>query len=134
MTSGKQLRTFENGYAAEFSEDSRSIFIASPNGKFQQIDLLGKTLNNWALENKVNFKSDNFNRWFFPQSGNLVTFWHLHNFKTGKSQRFMLRHGDAVVWGGPDRLRFHGVAPVKADEHVLTGPVRINITFRQTGP
>jgi alkylated DNA repair protein (DNA oxidative demethylase) len=54
--------------------------------------------------------------------------------RTGKSQRFVLKHGDAVVWGGPDRLRFHGVAPVKADEHALTGPVRINITFRQTGP
>jgi alkylated DNA repair protein (DNA oxidative demethylase) len=54
--------------------------------------------------------------------------------RTGKSRRFLLKHGDAVVWGGPDRLRFHGVAPVKADEHALTGPVRINITFRQTGP
>jgi len=53
--------------------------------------------------------------------------------RTGKAQRFVLKHGDAVVWGGPDRLRFHGVAPVKADEHALTGPVRINITFRQAG-
>ena len=54
--------------------------------------------------------------------------------RTGKAQRFVLKHGDAVVWGGADRLRFHGVAPVKADAHALTGSVRINITFRQTGP
>lgn len=54
--------------------------------------------------------------------------------RTGKPRRFVLSHGDAVVWGGVDRLRFHGVAPIKADEHALTGATRINITFRQTGP
>lgn len=27
--------------------------------------------------------------------------------------RVALRHGDVVVWGGVDRLRFHGVLPVK---------------------
>ncbi|MDP2285383.1 MAG: DNA oxidative demethylase AlkB [Pseudohongiella sp.] len=53
--------------------------------------------------------------------------------RTDKPRRFLLKHGDAVVWGGQDRLRFHGVAPIKADSHALTGPVRINITFRQTG-
>ena len=53
--------------------------------------------------------------------------------RTGKTQRIMLRHGDAVVWGGEDRLRFHGVAPLKEGEHPLTGRARINVTFRQTG-
>jgi DNA oxidative demethylase len=53
--------------------------------------------------------------------------------RTGKTQRFALRHGDAVVWGGPDRLRFHGVAPLKPGDHPLTGEQRFNITFRQTG-
>ena len=52
--------------------------------------------------------------------------------RTGKTQRIMLRHGDAVVWGGEDRLRFHGVAPLKDGEHPLTGHARINLTFRQT--
>lgn len=53
--------------------------------------------------------------------------------RTGPTQRFVLEHGDVVVWGGEDRLRFHGVAPLKAGEHPLTGKCRINITFRQTG-
>lgn len=53
--------------------------------------------------------------------------------RTGPTQRFLLEHGDAVVWGGADRLRFHGVAPLKEGEHSLTGNCRINITFRQTG-
>jgi DNA oxidative demethylase len=53
--------------------------------------------------------------------------------RAGKTQRFVLQHGDVLVWGGPDRLRFHGVAPLKPGHHPLTGASRINITFRQTG-
>lgn len=50
----------------------------------------------------------------------------------GKTHRFVLHHGDAVVWGGADRLRYHGVAPLKPGVHPMTGACRINITFRQT--
>lgn len=53
--------------------------------------------------------------------------------RAGKTHRFVLHNGDAVVWGGEDRLRFHGVAPVREGEHPLTGASRINVTFRQTG-
>lgn len=51
----------------------------------------------------------------------------------GTTRRFVLNHGDALVWGGEDRLRFHGVAPLKPGLHPMTGACRINITFRQTG-
>lgn len=51
----------------------------------------------------------------------------------GKTHRFTLSHGDVLVWGGADRLRYHGVAALKPGLHPLTGDVRINITFRQTG-
>jgi alkylated DNA repair protein (DNA oxidative demethylase) len=44
-----------------------------------------------------------------------------------------LAHGDVVVWGGPDRLRFHGVLPIKEGLHRLTGACRINLTFRKAG-
>ena len=40
-----------------------------------------------------------------------------------------LEHGDVVVWGGPARLFFHGVSPVKSGSHPLTGNCRINLTF-----
>lgn len=53
--------------------------------------------------------------------------------RLGKPQRFILKHGDALVWGGPDRLRFHGVAALQSGHHKLTGGYRLNITFRQTG-
>lgn len=43
-----------------------------------------------------------------------------------------LVHGDVVVWGGPSRLRFHGVRTVAADHHPATGDHRINLTFRKT--
>jgi len=53
--------------------------------------------------------------------------------RTGPTRRFTVEHGDVLVWGGPDRLRFHGVAPLKPGHHPLTGELRFNITFRQTG-
>lgn len=46
-------------------------------------------------------------------------------------RRVPLGHGDVVVWGGPARLHFHGIAPLKAGEHPLTGPFRYNLTFRR---
>ena len=45
--------------------------------------------------------------------------------------RFRLIHGDVVVWGGPSRLRFHGVAPLKDGDHPLLGRRRINLTLRK---
>ena len=48
-------------------------------------------------------------------------------------ERVPLAHGDVVVWGGPDRLRFHGVLPLKDKPHPLLGSVRINLTFRKAG-
>jgi alkylated DNA repair protein (DNA oxidative demethylase) len=48
-------------------------------------------------------------------------------------QRVPLFHGDVVVWGGPDRLRYHAILPLKAAHHSLLGECRINITFRKAG-
>ncbi|GAC1305292.1 MAG: DNA oxidative demethylase AlkB [Steroidobacteraceae bacterium] len=45
--------------------------------------------------------------------------------------RVPLVHGDVLVWGGPARLRYHGVMPVKAGVHGLAGPYRVNLTFRR---
>lgn len=53
--------------------------------------------------------------------------------RRGPTRRFTLYHGDVVIWGGPERMRFHGVARLRAGQHPLTGESRINITFRQTG-
>lgn len=46
-------------------------------------------------------------------------------------RRLRLENGDVVVWGGPARFVYHGVAPVKPGEHPLTGQARINLTFRK---
>ena len=53
--------------------------------------------------------------------------------RADRPQRVPLFHGDVVVWGGADRLRFHGVAPVPDGTHPLTGAARINFTFRRAG-
>ena len=51
--------------------------------------------------------------------------------RTDKPRRFRLEHGDVVVWGGPTRLVFHGVAPLADGKHALLGRQRINLTFRK---
>jgi DNA oxidative demethylase len=51
--------------------------------------------------------------------------------RSDKPQRYRLEHGDVVVWGGPSRLFFHGVAPLADGEHALLGRQRINLTFRK---
>ncbi|UQV43683.1 DNA oxidative demethylase AlkB [Janthinobacterium lividum] len=51
--------------------------------------------------------------------------------RADKAARIALLHGDVVVWGGADRLRFHGVAPMKDGEHAVLGAQRINLTFRK---
>ena len=51
--------------------------------------------------------------------------------RSNKPRRYRLDHGDIVVWGGPARLNFHGVAPLADGEHPLLGRQRINLTFRK---
>ena len=51
--------------------------------------------------------------------------------RSDKALRVPLGHGDVVVWGGPSRLRFHGVNPLKPAHHPLTGEHRVNLTFRR---
>lgn len=48
-----------------------------------------------------------------------------------RTVRVPLAHGDVVVWGGVDRMRFHGVLPVRDGRHDLLGALRINLTFRK---
>jgi DNA oxidative demethylase len=51
--------------------------------------------------------------------------------RSDKPQRYRLEHGDIVMWGGPSRLFFHGVAPLADGEHKILGGLRINLTFRK---
>jgi alkylated DNA repair protein (DNA oxidative demethylase) len=45
--------------------------------------------------------------------------------------RLTLSHGDVVVFGGPSRLRYHGIAPLKEAQHAFAGRARINLTLRR---
>jgi alkylated DNA repair protein (DNA oxidative demethylase) len=53
--------------------------------------------------------------------------------RTDPTAKVPLHHGDVVVWGGADRLRYHGVMPLKDEPHALLGSQRINFTFRKAG-
>ena len=48
-----------------------------------------------------------------------------------RASRITLSHGDVVVWGGADRLRYHGVLALKEGQHPLLGPCRLNLTLRK---
>jgi alkylated DNA repair protein (DNA oxidative demethylase) len=48
-----------------------------------------------------------------------------------KPNRVPLEHGDVVVWGGPARMRYHGVLPLNEGHHPLLGHQRVNLTFRK---
>ena len=49
------------------------------------------------------------------------------------ARRIRLAHGDVIVWGGPARLNFHGIAPLAGADHPATGSLRWNLTFRKAG-
>lgn len=53
------------------------------------------------------------------------------NRRSDRPRRTLLQSGDIVVWGGPDRLVYHGVAPLAEGDDPLTGNRRINLTFRK---
>ena len=53
------------------------------------------------------------------------------NSRKDRPRRMRLESGDVVVWGGESRLAYHGIAPLKPGDHPLTGPTRINLTFRK---
>lgn len=53
------------------------------------------------------------------------------NRRSDRSRRILLQSGDIVVWGGPDRLVYHGIAPLAEGDDPLTGNRRINLTFRK---
>jgi alkylated DNA repair protein (DNA oxidative demethylase) len=51
--------------------------------------------------------------------------------RSDRPRHIGLESGDVVVWGGPDRLVYHGVAPVAEGDDPSTGNRRINLTFRK---
>ena len=51
--------------------------------------------------------------------------------RTDPVQKVILQHGDVLVWGGVDRLRYHGVMTVKAAVGAPAHAHRLNLTFRR---
>ncbi|HXE30591.1 MAG TPA: DNA oxidative demethylase AlkB [Terriglobales bacterium] len=51
--------------------------------------------------------------------------------RTDPTRKIRLEHGDVVVFGGEARLRYHGIAPLRAGTHPALGECRVNLTFRR---
>ncbi|MBX7184098.1 MAG: DNA oxidative demethylase AlkB [Vicinamibacteria bacterium] len=60
-----------------------------------------------------------------------ATFLFGGNDRSDRPRRVPIRHGDVAVWGGPSRLAFHGIAPLKEAKHETMGRQRINLTLRR---
>jgi DNA oxidative demethylase len=50
--------------------------------------------------------------------------------RSDRISKLALHNGDVLVWGGPARLTYHGVAPLR---HADPQAVRFNLTFRRAG-
>ena len=53
--------------------------------------------------------------------------------RSDKTVRVPVHHGDVIVWGGPARLRYHGINPLKDGVHPTFGGYHYNLTFRVAG-
>ena len=53
--------------------------------------------------------------------------------RSDKPIKVTLNHGDVIVWGGASRLNYHGILPLKANNHEAFGTYRYNLTFRKAG-
>lgn len=51
--------------------------------------------------------------------------------RSDRPHRLPLAHGDVLVWGGANRLAYHGVAPVADASHPAVGRMRLNLTLRK---
>lgn len=52
--------------------------------------------------------------------------------RSDETKNYRLESGDIVVFGGSDRLTYHGVTKIIEGDHPLTGRLRYNLTFRRT--
>lgn len=53
--------------------------------------------------------------------------------RSDKTVKIPVHHGDVLVWGGPARLRYHGINPLREGVHPTFGGYRYNLTFRAAG-
>lgn len=51
--------------------------------------------------------------------------------RSDRPHRLPVTHGDVLVWGGANRLAYHGVAPVADGCHPTVGRMRLNLTMRK---
>ncbi|MFM0229882.1 DNA oxidative demethylase AlkB [Paraburkholderia sediminicola] len=65
--------------------------------------------------------------------GMSATFLFGGHVRSDKTAKIPLHHGDIAVWGEVDRMRYHGVMPLKDEPHPLLSNQRINFTFRKAG-
>jgi alkylated DNA repair protein (DNA oxidative demethylase) len=93
-------------------------------------------INRYAPESKLSLHQDRDERDFDApivsiSLGLPATFLFGGKRRADRPRRILLESGDMVVWGGPARLFYHGITPLKDGEDALTGRCRFNLTLRK---
>ena len=93
-------------------------------------------INRYSIDSKMGLHQDRDER-DFTQPIVSVSLGLSANFVFAGSQRnssrqnILLEHGDVLVWGGQLRKHFHGISKIYPGDDPLTGPYRVNLTFRR---
>ncbi len=95
-------------------------------------------VNRYAVGARMTLHQDKNERDFSPPivtvSLGVTAVFQVGGFARGdKAARVRVNHGDVVVFGGPSRMRFHGILPRAAGHHARLGDVRVSLTFRVAG-
>jgi DNA oxidative demethylase len=119
-------------FPAEFIELARS---AAARAGFPQFEPDACLINRYAVGARLTAHRDadeqNFSQPIVSVSLGLPASFAFYGLaRGGKGRSVALVDGDVLVWGGPSRLVYHAVRPIKPGIHPLTGEYRYNLTFR----
>ena len=108
---------------------------AAASGGFASFSPNSCLINRYAPKTRLSLHQDKdegyFNAPIVSVSLGLPAVFLFGGMKRGdRTRRIRLENGDVVVWGGPSRMTYHGVAPLADGFDPLTGSTRINLTFR----
>jgi alkylated DNA repair protein (DNA oxidative demethylase) len=120
------------GFPAEFLELARSAAARAGFPEFQPDACL---INRYSVGARLTAHRDadeqNFAQPIVSVSLGLPASFAFYGLaRGGKGRGVALTDGDVLVWGGPSRLVYHAVRPIKPGVHPLTGAYRYNLTFR----
>ena len=116
---------------------ARMASLAAATAGFPEFEADACLINRYVPHSRLSLHQDRDERDFAApivtvSLGMPATFLFGGDVRSATAARIPLAHGDVVVFGGTDRLNYHGVLPLKDAPHPLLGRERISLTFRKS--